>query len=318
MTHSRFHLSGEFLREFELRYNVRVQILKAGDAGAALERAIQARGAPPADIFFGVDNALLGRALREDLFEPYRPQGIEEIPAEFMMDPEYRLIPISYGDVCVNYDPRYFRDRGLRSPEALEDLARPEYRGLLVVEDPAVSSPGLAFLVLTIVHFGEEGWRDFWRALKANEVKIVRSWEDAYYKEFSGATGGQGRRPLVVGYAASPAAEAVFRGGEIPDPPVGILRGRGACFRQIEFAGILKGARNRDLAERWMDAMISLRFQEDLPLQMFAFPVHPRAKLPEVFRRFAEIPPEPVHPDPGWIEANRERWLREWNALMGP
>ncbi|GBD10300.1 Thiamine-binding periplasmic protein [Candidatus Thermoflexus japonica] len=316
MTHDSFSVSEEVLREFEQRYNVRVQILKAGDAGAALNKAILAKGAPLADVFFGVDNTFFSRAIREDLFEPYRPQGIEEIPREFILDPEYRLIPIDYGDVCLNYDKKYFREKGLKPPETLEDLIRPEYKGLLVVENPATSSPGLAFMLATIAHFGEERWLDFWRALKENDVKITEGWEDAYYKEFSGATGSPGTRPIVVSYATSPAAEVYFSGGKLTEPPTGNVLGKDACFRQIEFAGILKGAKNRDLAERWIDYMISLRFQEDVPLQMFVFPVHPKARLPEFFQKFAEVPPEPARLDPARIDANRERWIQEWTDLM--
>ncbi|WP_376790509.1 thiamine ABC transporter substrate binding subunit [Thermoflexus sp.] len=316
MTHDSFSVSEEVLREFEQRYNVRVQILKAGDAGAALNKAILAKGAPLADVFFGVDNTFFSRAIREDLFEPYRPQGIEEIPREFFLDPEYRLIPIDYGDVCLNYDKQYFREKNLKPPETLEDLIRPEYRGLLVVENPATSSPGLAFMLATIAHFGEERWLDFWRALKANDVKITEGWEDAYYKEFSGATGSPGTRPIVVSYATSPAAEVYFSEGKLTEPPTGNVLGKDACFRQIEFAGILKGAKNRDLAERWMDYMISLRFQEDIPLQMFVFPVHPKARLPEFFQKFAEVPPEPARLDPARIDANRERWIQEWTDVM--
>ncbi|WP_376792019.1 thiamine ABC transporter substrate binding subunit [Thermoflexus sp.] len=316
MTHDSFSVSEEVLREFEQRYNARVQILKAGDAGAALNKAILAKGAPLADVFFGVDNTFFSRAIREDLFDPYRPQGLEEIPREFILDPEHRLIPIDYGDVCLNYDKKYFQEKGLRPPESLEDLIRPEYKGLLVVENPATSSPGLAFMLATIAHFGEERWLDYWRALKANDVKITEGWEDAYYKEFSGATGSPGTRPIVVSYATSPAAEVYFSEGKLSEPPTGNVLGKDACFRQIEFAGILKGARNRELAERWMDYMISLRFQEDIPLQMFVFPVHPKAKLPDFFQKFAEVPAEPARLDPAQIDANRERWIQEWTDLM--
>lgn len=214
MTHDSFSVSEEVLREFEQRYNVRVQILKAGDAGAALNKAILAKGAPLADVFFGVDNTFFSRAIREDLFEPYRPQGIEEIPQEFLLDPEYRLIPIDYGDVCLNYDKKYFREKGLKPPETLEDLIRPEYRGLLVVENPATSSPGLAFMLATIAHFGEERWLDFWRALKENDVKITEGWEDAYYKEFSGATGSPGDAPHRGELCHQPGGRGVFQRGE--------------------------------------------------------------------------------------------------------
>ncbi|MDW8064623.1 MAG: thiamine ABC transporter substrate-binding protein [Anaerolineae bacterium] len=315
MADDSFNVSREVLREFEQRYNARVQILKVGDVGNAFN-AIFAEGEPIADVFFGVDNAFLGQAIRGDLFEPYRPYGLGEIPQEFLLDPEHRLIPINYGDVCLNYDKKYFREKGLKPPEILEDLMRPEYRGLLVVQNPAASSLGLAFLLTTIAYFGEERWHDFWRALKVNEVKITEGWEDAYFKEFSGGIGNVGARPIVVSYATSPAAEIYFSEGKLTEPPIANVLGKNMCFRQVKFAGILKGTRNRDLAERWMDFMVSLRFQEDIPTQMFVFPVHPRARLPEFLWGFAETPSEPVRMDHVWIDANRERWIQEWTNLM--
>ena len=90
----------------------------------------------------------------------------------------------------------------------------------------------------------------------------------------------------------------------------------GSCFRQIEFVGILKGTENRKLAEAWIDFMLGPTFQEDIPLKMFVFPANRQAELPDVFRRFAEIPANPATVDPEAIESNREGWITAWTQTV--
>jgi len=316
MSHDSFNVSESVIADFEKRYNARVEFLKAGDAGTALNKAILAKDAPLADVFFGVDNTFFSRAIEADIFEPYKPKGLEDVPDELELDPLYRLTPIDYGDVCLNYDKAYFQEKGLKPPEKLEDLVRPEYKGLLVVENPATSSPGLCFLLATVGHFGETGdytFLDFWRDLRKNDVLVTEGWEDAYFGKSTWA--GEGDRPIVVSYATSPAAEVYFSEGKLSEPPTGNVLGEGACFRQIEFAGILKGTKQRELAERFMDFMLSLRFQEDIPVQMFVFPANRKARLPD-FYRFAEVPEHPARVSAEDIARNRERWIEAWTEVV--
>jgi len=316
LTHESFALSEDVLEEFESANNATVQFLKQPDAGQALNRAILTKDNPEADVLFGVDNTFMSRALDEGILEPYRSPALAGIPAEFQLNPENRLTPIDFGDVCLNYDKAYFAEHNLQPPQTLADLARPEYKDLLVVENPASSSPGLAFMLATVARFTEESWLGYWADLENNGVKVVEDWTTAYYTEFS-ASSGKGPRPIVVSYASSPPAEIVFA----PDPkpaeaPTASVVGPGACFRQIEFAGILKGTKNRALAEKWVDFMLSTPFQEDMPLQMFVFPVNPAAKLPQVFVRWAQIPAEPATLSPAEIAAHRDEWIKAWTEVV--
>lgn len=314
VTHDSFAVSEDVLVEFENAIHTHVQILKSGDAGAALNKAILAGAANPlGDVFFGVDNTFLSRALEADLFEPYQPAGSGAIPSAFKLDPQSRLIPIDYGDVCLNYDKAWFKEKNLAPPQSLDDLVKPEYKGLLVVENPATSSPGLAFLIATVSKYGEDKYLDYWRQLRANDVGISEGWEDAYYNKSTWS--GNGQYPIVVSYATSPAAEVYFSQGKYTEPPTGNVLGDGACFRQIEFAGVFKNARNPDFAKRFIDFMLSKRFQEDIPLQMFVFPVNPQAQLPD-FYRFAETPQNPAQVSPEQINANREQWIKDWTQVV--
>jgi thiamine transport system substrate-binding protein len=237
---------------------------------------------------------------------------LENIPDELKLDPEYRLLPVDYGDVCLNYDKAWFDKQGLTPPTGLEDLINPEYKGLLVVENPATSSPGLAFMLATIGHFGESDWLNFWAALRDNEVLVTSGWEEAYW---GAATWWGGDRPIVVSYATSPAAEVYFSEEEILEPPTGNVLGSGACFRQIEFVGILTGGQHRDLAEKLIDFMLDRSFQEDIPVQMFVFPAHTGADLPD-FYQWAERSSDPATVDAAAIQANRETWIKEWTETV--
>jgi thiamine transport system substrate-binding protein len=266
-------------------------------------------------VFYGVDNTFLSRALNEDIFIPYESPLLEKIPDEFELDLQKRALPVDYGDVCLNYDKAFFSDSGLSPPHTLDDLAKSEYKSLLVVENPATSSPGLAFLFATIGHFGPQAYLDYWQELVNNDVLVVNDWETAYRSAFSGS-GGIGPRPIVVSYNSSPAFEVIYAETIPEEPPTAAVVGDETCFRQIEFVGILSGSQNIDLAQKWIDFMLSVPFQEDMPLQMFVFPVNPDAELDDVFVEFLQIPETTAYLEPEDIAANREQWIREWTEVV--
>lgn len=313
MTHDSFDMSEEVLAVFQDEHDVTVQFLKAGDTGTAVNKAVLTAGAPLADVFYGVDNTFLSRALEGDIFEVYDSPLLSEISDEFKLDGDNRALPVDFGDVCLNYDVGYFEDAGLAPPANLEDLLKPEYAGLTVVENPATSSPGLAFLFATIGHFGEEGYLDYWQELVENGVKVVNDWETAYYAEFSRWGG---TYPVVVSYGSSPPFEVIFAEEAMDEPPTGAVVGAGSCFRQIEFVGILKGTEQRELAEAWVDFMLSTTFQEDIPLKMYVFPVNENAMLDETFVDYMAVPDEPVVLDSALIAEKREEWIDAWTDLV--
>ena len=314
MTHDSFAISEDVVKSFENANNVKVSFLQSGDAGSVLNQAILTKDAPLADVLFGVDNTFLSRALEADIFEEYQSPALSEIPAEFVLDETFRALPVDYGDVCINYDKKYFAENNLAVPGSFEDLAKPEYKDLLVVEDPATSSPGLAFMLATRAYFGD-GYLDYWKSLKDNGVAVVDGWETAYYTNFS-ASSGKGPQPMVVSYASSPAAEVFFATEPLTESPTGSVVASDMCFRQIEFVGILKNGQNRDLAEKFVDFMLSKQFQEDMPLNTFVYPVNQTAHLPEVFTQHAQVTDQPAVISYAEIAANRDAWIEAWTEVM--
>lgn len=315
-THDSFNLSTTVIDSFEAESGIDVQFLELGDAGAALNRLILSKDAPLADVFFGTDNTFSSRALDAEIFAPYQAPALAQIPDEFELDEANRLIPVDYGFVNINADRLWFEEQGLALPETLEDLADPIYSGLLVVENPATSSPGLAFLLTTIAYFGESDYLDFWQSLRENDVLVTSGWSEAYYTHFTVGSGGSGDRPLVVSYSTSPPADVLFAEDGRTEPASVNINFPNGTFRQIEYVGIIDGTENREAAEQFVDFLLSRPVQEDIPLQMFVYPVLPEAELPDLFVRFAEQPTDPAMVDPESIEANRESWIDAWTEVM--
>jgi len=278
---------------FTEQTGAQVKIVTAGDTGTMVSKAILTAGNPEGDVMWGIDNTFLSRAQKANVLLSYEP--------------------VDDGDICVNYDKAWFGERALAVPQTFDDLIRPEYSGLLTVQDPVNSSPGLGFLLGTIAHFGDNNWEQYWTALKNNKVNIAPDWSSAYYEAFSGSSG-KGRYPLVVSYGSSPPAEVVFAQTPITEPPTGVIEA--TCFRQTEYVGVLRGTKKQDVAEKLIDYLLGKEFQESMPLTLFVFPINTKAVLPEVFKKFAVRPATSLTVEPDKIEQNREKWLDTWRDLF--
>lgn len=316
LTHDAFAISDGIVEQFEAAHGVDVQILMGGDAGEVVNKAILTKDAPLADVVYGVDNTFLSRALEADIFDPYQAAALTSVPDQLELGTAGAVTPIDYGDVCLNYDKKEFGS-GVAAPTKLADLTDPAYVGMTVVENPATSSPGLSFLLATIGLFGDDGaytWRDYWGELRDNDVLVVNDWDTAYYTSFTAGSGGTGDRPIVVSYATSPVAEVVFADPPVIEAPTAVVVD--GCFRQVEYAGVLRGALAPQVAREFIEYMLSAAFQQEVPLNMFVFPANEQVSPPAVFIEHAATVPSPVALEPGMIAANRERWVQEWTDVV--
>jgi thiamine transport system substrate-binding protein len=313
VTHDSFDISESVLEAFTAESGISVELLAGGDAGAVLNQAILTKGNPQGDVLFGVDNSFLSRAFEEDLFVSYESPALADVDPAVLLDDQHRVTPIDTGDVCLNYDRSGLDEAGLPVPETLEDLLDPALAGTLVVENPATSSPGLAFLLATVDEFGEDGWQDYWRSLVKNDIEVAAGWEEAYYGSFSGAAGSEGDRPIVVSYASSPPAEVIFAEEPLDEAPTGVVVD--SCYRQIEFAGILQGSEHEEEAGQLIDFMLSETFQSDIPLNMFVYPVTD-VELPLEFVQYGAQPENPYLVDARVVADNRDDWIEEWTEIV--
>lgn len=309
LTHDSFQVSPETFEAFTAETGVTVEQLALGDAGRLVAEAVLTVDSPLGDLLFGIDNTFLQRGLDAGIFESYESPGLADVPDELELDPQHRVTPIDFGDVCLNYWVEYWAGSG-EPPATLDDLLDPAYADQLVVQNPETSSPGLAFLLATIARYGD-GWEDYWTALRANGVSVTAGWEDAYYGEF---IAGGGDRPIVVSYASSPPVEVIYAAPPRDTPPTGVITD--SCYRQIEFAGVLAGAENPAAARALIDFMLTPTFQNDVPLNMFVFPAASSAVLPDVFVEHAEIAGDPLILDPASVEAGRDNWTDRWVQIV--
>ncbi|MFZ6002824.1 MAG: thiamine ABC transporter substrate-binding protein [Actinomycetota bacterium] len=314
LTHDSFALSEGVLAAFTEDTGIKVELIQGGDAGTVVNQAILTKGNPQADVLFGIDSTFLSRALDEDLFVSYESPALAEVDEAFLLDPEHRVTPVDYGDVCLNYDKSFFAQSGTPVPDSLSDLTDPTYKDMLVVENPATSSPGLAFLLATIDAFGEEGWQDWWTGLRSNGVHVSEGWEDAYYGQFSGGSGSEGTRPLVVSYASSPPAEVIFADPPVTEAPTGVMAD--GCYRQIEAAGILRGTDHDAEAGQLIDFLLSEEVQADLPLSMFVYPVRSGIDLPTEFLAHAVAPGAVAELPAETIGERRDEWIDMWTDVV--
>jgi thiamine transport system substrate-binding protein len=300
--------------EFTASTGIRVEIAQGGDAGEMVSKAVLTAGNPEGDVMWGVDNALLSRAIDGDVFVPYESPALADVPAELTgLAPGHEVTPVDYGDVCVNYDIAALEADGIAPPESLDDLTDARFKDKLVVENPVTSSPGLAFLLATIGAKGD-GWQDYWSALRDNGVMVVDDWDAAYYAEFTRAGG---NRPLVVSYASSPPVEVLYADPPLPEDapaPTGVAAG--TCFRQVEFAGVLRGTEHEAEAQQLVDYLLGPTFQADMPLTLFVYPANATVALPDLFEQHATPITEPYTVSPADIAANRQQWIDDWTTTV--
>ncbi len=177
-------VSDDTFAAFTAETGIEVEVVAAGDAGSLVNQAVLTKDNPLADVLFGVDDTFLSRALDAEIFRPYRPEILGDLPPD-LIDREYRVTPIDFGDVCLNYDKEWFENTQIQVPTTLDALRADLYASALTVEHPATSSPGLAFMLATIDVFGEDGWLDFWADLRDAGVNVAPDWDTAYFAEFT-------------------------------------------------------------------------------------------------------------------------------------
>jgi thiamine transport system substrate-binding protein len=309
VTHESFVMSKELQRQFEDESGYDLVVKASGDAGALTNKLVLTKDDPTGDAVFGIDNTFGSRAIDEGVLAPYAAKLPDGAAAyELEGDDDHDLTPVDTGNVCVNVDDTWFAGHGVPEPQTLDDLVKPEYKNLFVTPGATTSSPGLAFLLATIAQYGEDGWQDYWSKLMANGTELTQGWSDAYEVDFTQG-GGNGDRPIVLSYDSSPAFTVDGQGGTTTSALLD------TCFRQVEYAGVLAGAKNPEGAKALVDFMLTKPFQEALPDAMYVFPVDPSVALPGDWATFAKQPDRPLTVDPAEIASHRDQWLTDWSDV---
>jgi len=285
-THDSFYITDEQIAQFESETGFELELIKMGDTGALTNQLVLTKNAPVADAFFGIDNTFLSVATSN---------GVTKDPSA-----------ISFGDVCFNYDIDWLKERGITPPSSWRELGDSRFKDLVVVSNPRLSSPGLAFLATTYAGFETSAEVfAYWRSLRDNGLKVVAGWNDAYFTEF---TRYEGSRPIVLSYASSPAAEVK------EDGTAATASLLDECFRQTEYAGVIEGSKNQAGAKALVDFFLTDSFQAGLPENMFVYPIKD-VELPAAWASIAQ-PARTTIGESLDFEANREQWLKDWSDVF--
>ncbi len=312
LTHASFSLPKPLLAQFEKDAGVTLRITKAGDAGEMLNKLILTRANPIADVVFGIDNVLAAKALGAQVLDVYDGPSAKASSSTSAITLPAGLVPVDYGYVTLNYDKAWFAKKGLALPSSLDDLAQPAYAKLLVVQNPATSSPGNAFLLATIGAMGEDKAFAWWASMRANGVKVAKGWSEAYYTDFSHSGGA---RPLVVSYASSPAAELFYSKTKLSEPPTASLSLSGGVFRQVEGVALVKGGKERVAAIRFVEFLRSPAVQQGLQSEMWMFPADASAPRVEALHHAVE-PARHDSPNAQAIADKGVEWVQRWTRLV--
>lgn len=285
---------------FEKMYDVKVKVLSFGDAGSVLSRIILEKESPRADVIVGLDQALLKKAVDAGVLEKYQSPKLSNIVLESLKDPSDFGTPYDYGAIAIVYNTESID----KPPTSFEELLNARWKRSLVVEDPRTSSTGLAFLLWTIGVYGEENFLNYWSRLKDSILTVTPGWDEAFnLLEL-------GEADMMVSYATD-GAYSYHEYGVLKYMPIAMQEG---AFVQVEYASIVKGAANRDLAEKFIDFLLSEGFQREVPLNQWMYPVV-EVEMPEAFEYALKID-KTVSIDYEIVSEKLDSWLDSWAELM--
>lgn len=304
--HKSFSLPKDAFAAFERANDAKVSVIKAGSGNELVNKLVLSRAQPIADAVYGLDNTTVLKAKEGGILAAAQP------PSAAVTAALPHAAAVDTGYIAVNYDKAWFARNKLPLPQSLEDLAKPQYKDLLAMPNPGLSSTGLGFLLANIQGMGEKQAFEWWVKMRANGVKVTKDWSEAYYTEFS-RNGGS--RPLVVGYASSPAAEVHYGKGKFDTPPTGVLFLKGGVFRQVEGAAVLNGAKQPALAAKLVQYLQSAPVQKAVPTEMWVYPAVKNTPLPDVFKH-ARAPQYSDNPSEAAIAKNQRRWVSQWIRVV--
>lgn len=287
-THDSFVMTDEQIASFEAESGFKLEIIRMGDTGSLTNQLVITKKAPVADAVFGIDNTFMSVADENSVIAG-------------------DLVEVDYSDVCFNYDIAYLLEKKITPPTSWQDLVDSQYKGLTVITDPSLSSPGLAFLATTVAAYPDQTeWENYWSQLFANDVMVAGSWEDAYFTNF---TRYGGKYPIVLSYASSPSAEVN------EDGTAGTAALLDKCFRQIEYAGILQNSANKSGAEAIVKFLQSDAFQKTVADNMYVYPVAD-VPVPESWAKFAPAAQSTIGENLNF-SVDRAGWIQNWQKLKG-
>ena len=280
---------------FEEKYNADVEFVAVDSAATLLNKVILEGDTSKADIVLGLDMNLFDLAEQSELFTTHNINDINNLINLPLKWESNKFVPYNYG-----YFSFVYNEANLETPPKSMDELINSTNARIVIQDPRTSTPGLGLLTWMKALYGDKAG-DEWKKLNKKIISVTKGWTDAYYNFFMA-----GEADMVLSYTTSPAAHIMF------EERYDILA---TTFEEgnyitIEFAGILNNSQNKDLANKFLNFMLSEEFQSVIPSTNIMYPVTNIKDLPEAFDKLDV--PNFIQMDPKEINKNKEKWIDEW------
>lgn len=301
-----FDLPKPVIAQFEQQNDAKVSIVKLGSGNEMLNRLILSKKSPLADAVFGLDNNSSAKAHAAGILTAKQPQSKATTVSLS------HALAVDFSFVTLNYDKQWFAKNNLPLPKTLDDLAQPKYKDLVAVPNPATSTPGLAFLLANISGLGEKNAFKWWGQMRQNGVKITKGWSQAYYTEF---TLNGGSRPIIVGYATSPAAEVFYSEGKLKSPNMGNLFLHGGSYLQVEGAAVLNQAKQPEMAAKLVQYLQSPAVQDSLMTSMWVYPAVKGTKAHPIATH-ASTPKDAKLLPAAQVNSKQKDWVAQWTRVV--
>ncbi|MDP9811632.1 thiamine transport system substrate-binding protein [Rhizobium tibeticum] len=284
---------------FEKTCGCSVNFVSVADGVALLSRLKLEGAATKADVVLGLDTNLTTEAKATGLFEA---SGVDvaalEVPGDYKDDV---FVPYDYGHFAVIYDTQTIKN----PPQSMKELVEGDPSQKIVIEDPRTSTPGLGLLLWVKSVYGDKS-PEAWAKLKKRVLTVTPGWSEAY------GLFTKGEAPMVLSYTTSPAYHMVAENTD---------RYQAAAFSeghyiQIEVAGLLKNAHDKELARDFLKFMVTPGFQDTIPTNNWMMPVSPTSQpLPDAFGKLVS-PSRTFLMSSDEVAENRKAWIDEWLAAM--
>ncbi len=297
---SEYGLGPKVVPKFEAKCNCMVKMVAKGDAGQVLSTLILEKNNPKADLVIGIDNSLVSRAIDSGVVEKFSPENISIVPESLRFDSQGYFTPFDYGYFAFIYD-----SNKVPSLDSFDSLLDSSLEKKVAIQNPRTSSPGLGLLLWTIAVFGDPGYKGFWEKFRNSVLTVTPGWDE------SAGLFAAGEVPVYLSYSTSPPYYVQFEGkGNYL-----AAKFNEGHYAQVEGMAVVKGAKNRKLAEEFIEFSLTPEFQSEIPLNQFMFPVNQSVALPESFS-YAFKPERQLELDPSLVAEKQEEWISEWERIM--
>ena len=279
---------------FEDKYEIDLQFIAVDSAATLLNKIILEGENTKADLVLGLDMNLFNAAEKSELFVSHNLKNINNkltLPLNWESD---IFVPYNYGYFAFVYNNKTLKN----PPLSMEDLIN-KTDARIVIQDPRTSTPGLGLLTWMKALYGDSA-QNKWSQLNKKIISVTKGWTDAYYNFFMA-----GEADMVLSYSTSPAAHIMFE----ENYDISASTFKEGNYISVEFAGILNSSKNKQMANKFLDFMISDDFQKVIPGTNIMYPVTD-VEMPEAFNKL-EIP-KLLQLDPKDINDNKDAWINEW------